>query len=362
MGDYLVDNKQATRLYINVAKGIAIILMLWGHCIQYSSAGSFDFYENIVFKTIYSFHMPFFMMISGYLFFFSCKKRTMKELLIHRIQSSLQPIIMCGIMYYLLTTGIKSVLANHSLVALFGGKWLGALNSFWFLWSVLASVLAVGFAYKSSNKRGLQILLMLLGAVFVCFFPNAEMNLYMYPYFVVGFLYARYMNNNYLRKLHWLKYSSFIFFPLMIVFFSKEHYIYTSGFLGENGLLRHMPVNLFRYTVGFVGCVLMFTVLEILFKKIDINASIPKRILGCIGMVGEKSLQIYILSCIFLSAYYPPVYGVLVKYLGTNFPTFNMFFYNFVFTLIVSVLYTIVLMTIVRILERCRISRILFGK
>ena len=58
---------------IDVAKGIAILLVLLGHTIQFASGEEFEkaslFYNNIVFKTIYSFHMPLFMVISGYLYY-----------------------------------------------------------------------------------------------------------------------------------------------------------------------------------------------------------------------------------------------------------------------------------------------------
>ena len=43
-------------LGIDVARGIAIILMVIGHC--YSNG-------NIMLQWIYSFHMPFFFLISG---------------------------------------------------------------------------------------------------------------------------------------------------------------------------------------------------------------------------------------------------------------------------------------------------------
>ena len=58
--------------FIDIIKGVAIFLMLWGHVIQYCVAKTnIDFYENWVFKFIYSFHMPLFMLVSGYLFFYS---------------------------------------------------------------------------------------------------------------------------------------------------------------------------------------------------------------------------------------------------------------------------------------------------
>ena len=44
--------KNTNRLYLDVVKGITIFLMLWTHCIQYCALGSFDFFENPVFKTV----------------------------------------------------------------------------------------------------------------------------------------------------------------------------------------------------------------------------------------------------------------------------------------------------------------------
>lgn len=63
---------------LDMAKGILIILVVMGHSIQYSFGSSWlmseRFFDDTVFKAIYSFHMPLFMMISGYLFFNSNKK------------------------------------------------------------------------------------------------------------------------------------------------------------------------------------------------------------------------------------------------------------------------------------------------
>lgn len=40
--------------YIDFIKGISIILVLWGHLVQYLSDGAFDFFDDTVFKSIYS--------------------------------------------------------------------------------------------------------------------------------------------------------------------------------------------------------------------------------------------------------------------------------------------------------------------
>lgn len=86
--------------YIDLAKGVAIFLVVLGHCIQYGYSIDYyesrAFFENIVFKIIYSFHMPLFALISGYLFYFSLKKRNFFETIYNRFMTLGIPIITIG--------------------------------------------------------------------------------------------------------------------------------------------------------------------------------------------------------------------------------------------------------------------------
>lgn len=49
--------------YIDIAKGICILLVVIGHILQYNFEGSA---KDSTFSFIYSFHMPVFMLLSGY--------------------------------------------------------------------------------------------------------------------------------------------------------------------------------------------------------------------------------------------------------------------------------------------------------
>lgn len=49
---------------LDVLKGFAILLVILGHSIQYNQINDFD--QNPLFRFIYSFHMPFFMFLSGF--------------------------------------------------------------------------------------------------------------------------------------------------------------------------------------------------------------------------------------------------------------------------------------------------------
>lgn len=189
--------------------------MLWGHCIQYCSLGDFDFFEDPAFRFIYSFHMPLFMLVSGYLFFFSCKKRNLPQLLVRRIQSLLQPLIICIILIHFLTT----VIVKRNLSSIINGPWIDKLgtDSLWFLWGVLVSSIVVGVAAKAIVHKTVKILIIILGFGFVCMFPNWETNLYMYPYFVLGFIYAKY-KDHIPKMLTNLKYLVLLAFPVMLIF------------------------------------------------------------------------------------------------------------------------------------------------
>jgi len=145
----------------------------------------------------------------------------------------------------------------------------------------------------------------------------------------------------------------------MMLFFQKDHYIYTSGLFGTNGLIRHMPINLFRWAIGLIGSIFAITVMDLLVNRIKIK--LP-RTTYLIGKLGENSLQIYTLSCIFLSRYLPIVYGKFVKLVGSNILAENIIIYNFVFTFLLAVAYSFGLMMIIKFLEKNKISKVLFGK
>lgn len=51
-------------LLIDVLKGIATLAVLLGHAIQRGLIVGYE--NNIIFKIIYSFHMPLFILLSGF--------------------------------------------------------------------------------------------------------------------------------------------------------------------------------------------------------------------------------------------------------------------------------------------------------
>lgn len=346
--------------FLDLAKGVAIVLMLYGHCIQYCCAGSeVDFFENIVFKTIYSFHMPLFMLISGYLFYFSFQKRGLKELLIHRVQSLVQPIIFGGLFMFLVTD-VPFALIKGKFGAIFTGGWFYEGSAIWFLWSVLAASVVVAIICKKISGTVRQLILLLLATIVVAFFPNSTVNIFMYPYFVLGFFFAK-NKDNVPKWLYKSRYSSLILFPLMMCFYGKEHYIYTTGlYSNEYSLGQMLGIDLYRWLIGLVGSIFVLTILNIVYEKHICNAG---RISKWLVKIGNKSLQIYVLSIPLLSTYlYIGLPFVLEVFGLENILVKNMFIYNFVITPLLTVAYSFGLYGVLKFLEKTKISKIMFGR
>ncbi len=350
-------------VFIDMIKGVAIFLMLWGHCIQYCTANSnVDFFENVVFKTIYSFHMPLFMLVSGYLFFYSFAKRDLKSLLIHKTQSLLQPIVFCSIFNFFVTTVLFSLLKGSASPA-FGGEWLKNISSLWFLWSVLIASLICAVICKTCNKLWLQIVLFFVAIPIVAMFPNTNLNIYMYPYFILGFYFAKYKDDipNIIVNM---KYVSLPLFPVLMLFYEKKHFIYTTGILPINdySIPQILSINAYRWLIGLVGSIFAITVLQIIYKYIVVKLEKPI-ISTALCHMGKKSIQFYVFSVPFLSAYLPIIFNKLLSVFNMdNIFVTNMFIYNFIFTFFLSIGYAFALYFIIRILEKMRIAKILFSR
>lgn len=195
-------DRQNSRQYLDVVKGFAIFLMLWGHSIQYCTNGEFDFFENNAFKFIYSFHMPLF----------------------------------------------------------------------------------------------------------------------------------------------------------------KQHYIYTTGiFNSDYDFVTLIGINIFRWAIGLIGCVFVLVLVQ-WFIYLALKFRIPCMLLKATAALGKESLQVYCLSVSLLSYFLPKVYAHFCARIGLNIFAQNMIIYNIVFTPIVAIGYAVGLYYLVKLLDRVKIGKVIFGR
>ena len=329
---------------LDVLKGGLIILVLLGHAIQYGSGAAFTlnhFWDNIIVRFIYSFHMPLFMAVAGYLSYFSLQKHGTKKYICQRWARLFPPIVLWGIGVFIFHC-IKKHLSVFSWEIV---RYL--LICFWFLWSLLFSGTVVACAVHW--RRPVRVLLYVFLIVLSLFSPDGyiwALHKFMFPCFLIGFYTAKYQLYDRLKSLQYTV-IGMLLWVAFIPFFQKNEYIYTSGFSLISSKLPmdvQFSIDIFRYVIAGVASISVVGICNLIIKPASVQP-----LTRFLSYCGKNSLAIYILST------YQFVYVLtyLTKKLSHN------FFINVVETLIILG----ICILIQRILTKSKLlSRLIIGK
>jgi len=256
---------------------------------------------------------------------------------------------------------IPTYILSHRVDFLFGSLFAGIADDLWFLWAVLYCSLVVGFCCKLTDKPYLQLLLTILGAFVILLFPQWNLTLFMYPYFVVGFFCGMYRDRaKQLYKI--VRYVVLVLFPILVTFYEKKHYIYVTPILSEElGLAASLEIACFRWAIGFVGSIWLLAIMDFL---LSLGARIPavQTCLQKISYLGKNSLQIYCLSVSLLSHYLPLLYQKFIELAGGNLFAQNKFVFDLLFTPILAAVWSVALYAAVVLLKRYRLHKLIFGR
>ena len=295
--------KKERNLYIDVLKAFSILLVVLGHCIQYGAGKEYTadgaFFANPVFLFIYSFHMPLFMLISGYLFAFSCKNKTWFKLLVAKAKQILIPL--CG--WCVVSTVIDTIKIICGLSdASFGFVWLikdlyaNLKGGPWFLWAMWCGVIAVIFVRFFLKDHPLAYVFICLASLLVPDSLISATTKFMLPFFIIAYYFNAHGFNVKLKKIY--MHPAFIIgctaaFISLIHLYSYDTYIYNSGFFITSHLSRALTSlhnNTLRFTVGFFGSI------SFMYLIYGVVRILPKVASSALAYLGTKTLGIYIIS------------------------------------------------------------------
>ena len=288
---------------IDILKGIAIILVIYAHCIQFGSGSDYlesqFFFNNQIFKFIYSFHMPLFMIISGYLFYFTIQKHSFKYNLNTRFISLLVPIILWQTIWILI--GDFHNLNNHNIIFISNSF----INTLWFITSVFFNSLFVLLCNKYAKDSRLLYCVIFFISLFIPNYYGYNLYVFMLPYFLCGYFYNK---TDGLKVIINQKKGTTIFVILVILFFillyhyDVSDYIYTSGtFIIRNHMISASQINtdLFRWSIGLIGSLCIILLIKLIY---NINANLL--VLKYLGIIGTKTMGLYIISTYLLQYFY----------------------------------------------------------
>lgn len=174
--------------YIDFVKGIAILLVLAGHSIQYCYGAEFflqgEFYGNPLFRFIYSFHMPLFMAVSGYLLARSLTHRTEGEVALRRLRQLGVPILSFGILAFLIKWMVSPIYNVGECAKML---FYTCISNLWFLWALLYNLLLLLLIRRMDDNIWIYIVVgMTLYFIPDCNYLPARYT-FLYPFLVVGY-------------------------------------------------------------------------------------------------------------------------------------------------------------------------------
>lgn len=326
-------------------KGVTIFLMVWGHIVQHFYGNEGSFYGNIVYKVIYTFHMPLFMFISGYFFKSSLDKRSLPEIMKGKTIQLGVPIFIWTIFYYvedLLYTGAE--FEFRQLFHLF-------FRRLWFLaaFFMLSIFVAIIWQFFKKYSKGFILTCIIMGFV-ILIIPDelfsAVFFKFMYPYFVAGILANHFKEQikSYQKPVFII---SAVIYLLLLIGFKDNYYVYTSGmYLPFNGGLKEqLFIIYYRYLIGFAGIITVMGILELLYSLGHNYLFIH---------LGKYTMEIYIIHIFFLN--------YLARWNAGNYIHMNEWIYNLLFSPLASILLTLICMLIIKLLHKNRYAKgILFG-
>lgn len=235
-----IDVKQKRIEYIDQLRAVAIILVVMGHSIQNNTLEST---QAPLFSWIYSFHMPLFMFISGYVAFKTMYINKFSELFIfikNRALRLLIPYFTWSIIvnnfFFVRKSNFNIISAVISAVTVW--------NQYWFLFVLFILLVIYSIFFVISQKINthvsifVEILILLISILFIllvrCFHiptPVIDINSYLlyFLYFFLGHFIAKFsiLSNVFLDK------RIFSFFALVFILFSGRYDFNDLGILNK---------------------------------------------------------------------------------------------------------------------------------
>lgn len=271
-------------VYIDWLKAFTIFLVLLGHSAQkFSVSGVLTpiFYVG-------AFHMPLFMMLSGF-FLGKSLDRGLKFILFTRSRQLLLPVLSFSVMVFAVAKFIPILDVTEGLdffAYITGGD-------MWFLKYLYAGTL---LAYVSDRIFRIRILAAVLPASLLISLSRVGIFVY-YPYLWLGYYVHKY-EHIITRHLRWLLPVSFIIFAILLLLWNFDYeYPYYRILTIKNGVYfssYDCLIVIFRFAIGAIGSLAFVC----MFKKIrwdNIEMRFPAFSKFCLN-AGKRTLGIYCLQ------------------------------------------------------------------
>jgi fucose 4-O-acetylase-like acetyltransferase len=271
---------------VDSIKGWAVLLVILGHAIQRTFP---DYSNNMLFNMIYSFHMPLFMLLSGYILYFS-KKNIDLCWLGDRFRRLILPFFAWYIIDWFASrfsfTGLRPHLDFSGTFTEYIIRGITTpANGPWFLWAMFICSIAFYFSHKLMPRFGVfyaMIIVYFLSRLVPIHNYGISYMKTMFPFFSFGYMLPHY-------KARLTKYHKPFLILSLIVF----------PILSVNWFVLPNLIQYFRFAksvlvivIPLMGALLSYHLIKLLQNT---------RVFSVIAYLGTLSLEFYVCQGLFLN-------------------------------------------------------------
>lgn len=333
-------------LYWDVIKFFAIFLVVYGHVIQYLNPSGRSLWDSFIGESMVSFHMPLFMIVSGY-FARSLFKKDIKE----TVKNKFVQLVIPSVTTYFITGVILIFLRHTPMVEGFKSLLGYCVTSYWFLKALFIFYVLTSVLYLITRRN---VLFAILLVALLLLLPTDILDyvhcISMYPYFIVGLLLYKNEKKFFHNKKLIVIISALIYLMLSYFYHPREYNMYDHHF---DWNAEYLYLYVIRFIIGtsasFV-CIILIRKLCMMFNG--------HKIIDLFAKIGTCTLGIYVFQQNFM---------VVGKYYCVEFvrsinpfkdTAYEFIYYDYIFCFIWAIVVTAICTAMVLILRRTKYLRL----
>lgn len=263
----------------DLLKGLAMYLVVFTHFLQYVTRQTFD---NILFQIVYVFHMPLFIILSGYLF---CKKLSgpLLQIVSSQFTHLILPSIVLGGVIRLLSVGYIDIeyVVNLPLIL-------------WFLSTLFISSVAYAIMYRFT--KNLILSTVILSVATLCIPSGLYFLKFTMPFLGIGLILS---DMNFIERINfsvnYLLLALVGLICLYLAFWDTKYYVYITPppFIMSGDIVKWIAYFM-RIAFGTVITIYLM----VLFKQFYYRGMVTNFIVRC----SYNSLYLYIIHFVLLTS------------------------------------------------------------
>lgn len=263
-----LHQKVSRNTFLDFTKGVLILLVLLGHTIQYASGKDYlsqmSYFDCWAFKLIYGFHMPLFMVISGYLFYYSISSKKALKIVEGKLRTLIVPIFSFAFIVWLLHFH-----SDYSFFDQIRNYLSRTRYTLWFLWALFYCSMGVLLVHLFAKDNVIVCIVLVLLSYLTPDKWFSELYKFMFPCFLFGYYAHKYDWTVFFKKnIKVIAGVATVLYALaMFAYYDVNTYVYMSGScVLKNGVLdwHQLFINVYRTLVGICGSVAFASLLYLL--------------------------------------------------------------------------------------------------